>query len=283
MDCGYLPEGGEKMKKVIAFLAVIFIVASMFSQNLVSYFSNVSPYEGKEPEYVGVFERFSDFSASKVEKKIREAEEARRKELERLLSEENKRKRINQTLLELKIGKLSLRKVFANTCFVGDSLINGLETYNILNSDKIISQVSAGFGHLEENIRRIVSINPKILIIHYGVNMLWPDDEGLGWFIEDYTELVNQLKKSLPHTRIIVSGIFPVNEEIATGAIFKRIPAHNKAIEKMCKDIGVEFLDSTELMQDCKDYYGADGIHLSAGFYSEKWLPFIVKDKGIIG
>ncbi len=271
------------MKKVIAFFAVMLVVVSVFSHNLAFFVGNVSPYEGKEIEYTGVLERFSAFKASKVEQKIREAEEAKRKELEKLLSEELKRKRIEQTLLNIKNGKTSLRKVFANTCFVGDSLINGLETYNILNSDKIISQVSARFGHLEDNLNKIVTLNPKVLILHYGINMLWPDDTGLGWFIEDYSELVKKLKKQLPYTRIIISGIFPVNEEIAVDGIFERIPIHNRAIEKMCKDIGVEFLDSTELILGCKDYYGSDGIHFSAGFYSEKWLPFIVESKGIIG
>ncbi len=271
------------MKKVVAFFAVLLIVLSVFSRNLISFVDNVSPHEGKETEYSEVLERFSAFKASKVEKKIREAEEARRKELERLLSEEKKRKRIEQTLLNIKSGKLSLRKVFAGTCFVGDSLINGLETFNILNSDKIISQVSARFSHLEDNMGKIISMNPKVLILHYGINMLWPDDTGLGWFIDDYSALVRELKASMPHTRIIVSGIFPVDEERATDEIFERIPAHNAAIEKMCKDIGVEFLDSTELVLGCKDYYGSDGIHFSSGFYSKKWLPFIVENKEILG
>ena len=271
------------MKKVIAFFVVMLIVVSVFSQNLESYIANVSPYEGKESENASVLERFSVFKASKVEQKIRQAEEAKRRELERLLSEEKKRKLIEQTLADIKSGKTSLRKVFAGTCFVGDSLINGLETFDILNSEKIISRVSARFSHLEDNIKKIVSLNPKVLIIHYGINMLWPDDTGLGWFIDDYTELVNKLKKQLPHTRIIISSIFPVDEEKATDEIFERIPVHNQAIKKMCKTIGVEFLDSTELVLGCKDYYGSDGIHFSAKFYSEKWLPFIVENKGIIG
>ena len=103
-----------------------------------------------------MLERFSSIKASFVEKKIREAEEERRKELERLISEENKRKRIQQTLINIKSGKTSLRKVFAGTCFVGDSLINGLDTYNILNADRVISQVSARFSHLEENTKKII-------------------------------------------------------------------------------------------------------------------------------
>lgn len=272
------------MKKVIAFFGIMLLVVLMLSQNLVAFFENASPdYEGKERENTGVLELLSSFKASAVEKKIREAEEARRKEIERRLSEEYKKLRIEETLANIKSGKTSLRKVFANTCFVGDSLINGLEIYNIINPDKIISQVSARFSHLEENLDKIIAINPKNLILHYGINMLWPDDTGLGWFIEDYTELVVRLKKELPHTRIIISGIFPVNEEKASDEIFERIPAHNAAIKKMCKDVGVEYLDSESLVLDSKEYFGSDGIHFSSGFYSQKWLPFIVESKGIIG
>lgn len=280
---GNIAEGRRKMKKALSFFVVMLLIVSSFSQNLISFITDISPFEGKEKEYAAVLERFSVFKASKVEQQIREAEEARRKELERLLSEELKRKRIEQTLADIKSGKTSLRKVFANTCFVGDSLINGLETYNILNSDKIISQVSARFSHLEDNLKKIITLNPKVLILHYGINMLWSDDTGLRWFIEDYSELVRKLKDNLPHTRIIVSSIFPVNEELAGDVIFERIPIHNTALKNMCKEIGVEFLDSTELVKECEEYYGSDGIHFSAGFYSEKWLPFIVESKEIIG
>lgn len=267
------------MKKGLGFAIVIVIVLSMFGQNFSNFFSASDPEAGKKKEYTDVFDKLYAYEASDVEKIIREAEIERQKKL----SAELRQKKINETLLNLRTGKISYRKVFANTCFVGDSLLNGLEVYNILNPDRLITQVSARLGHLEDNLKKIVAMNPKILILHYGVNNLWDNDTGMGWFIDDYTELVLKLKKALPYTRIIVSSIFPVDEELATAEIFTYIPKHNQALKKMCAATGVEFLDSTSLVAGCKDYYASDGIHFTASFYSEKWLPFIVANKGITG
>lgn len=271
------------MKKIFVFSAVMLFILFAFAQNLTAVFTGVPLTEGKEKESVEVFQKFSSYKASDVERKIREAEKKRQEEIEKYNSEDALKKRIEETLLNLKKGKISLRKVFSGTCFVGDSLLNGLEVYNILNADKLITQVSARLDHLEDNVKKIVSSNPEVLILHYGLNMLWEDEVGTQWFIDDYSELVLKLKKALPYTRIIISSIFPVNSEVVTDEIFTHITRHNKALKKMCKDIGVEFLDSSGLVEQCREYYGPDGIHFNASFYSEKWLPYIVKNKGITG
>lgn len=265
------------MKKTVFFVFIMLIVLSFFGQNLTATVA-VAPYKthDEKPD-TSVFERLSAFKAADVEKIIREAEIERQKNV----SEDKQKKKIEETLKKLKNGKISLRKVFADTMFVGDSLINGLEVYDILNNDLLITEVSATLSHLEDNIGKITAANPKELVLHYGLNMLWADETGTQWFIDDYTELILELKEALPYTRIIVSSIFPVDEEIVTDDIFTHIPRHNKELKKMCKNIGVEFLDSTELLEEDNEYYGPDGIHFVAKFYSEKWLPFIVENKGI--
>ena len=265
------------MKKTLIFIFVMLLVFSAFGHNFTAVVAD-SPYRTHDERAdISIFKKLSSFNASDVEKIIREAEIERQKNV----SEEKQKKKIEDTLKGIANGKISLRKVFADTMFVGDSLINGLEVYNILNNDLLITEVSARLTHLEENLKKIASANPKVLVLHYGLNMLWTDETGTQWFIDDYSKLVLKLKKALPYTRIIVSSIFPVNEEDADDEIFTHIPRHNKALKKMCEDTGVEFLDSTELIKDCKEYYSPDGIHFVAKFYSEKWLPFIISDKGI--
>lgn len=267
------------MKKTVIYLVVVLLFFAAFRQNFNTVVADSSYGEEKEKVNVAILKKLSGYKAKDVEQAIRDAEQ----ELERQLSEERLRKQIEDTLANIKNGKTSLRKVFADTFFAGDSLIHGLEIYNIVNGENLVTQISARLSHLEENIGVIVARNPKVLILHYGLNMLWADETGTQWFIDDYSELVLRLKKDLPDTRIIISGIFPVDEEIAVDDIFTHIPRHNEALKKMCADTGVEFLDSTELVKASSEYYSTDGIHLIGSFYSERWLPFIVENKGITG
>ena len=187
----------------------------------------------------------------------------------------------NEILSKLDSGELSYRNVFRNVCIVGDSLMNGLETYNILNSNNLITQVSASLYHLNDNIDKIVSMNPEILILHYGLNNLDTGSYQPAKFIKFYTEILTELKEKLPATRIIVSGIFPVDTDKARASRFGRIDDYNKAIEDMCSQLSVEFLDNTPAFSEAKEYYASDGIHLSKDFYEKCWLRTIVAEKEI--
>ena len=266
------------MKKVISFILILLVIAGALALNLKgSYAPKATP--GNLPKVnAEVLDTFSEFKVADIEKIIRENERIRFEQYGG-----STQKQIQDTLTKLSKGETTLRKVFSNTYFVGDSLMNGLEVYNILNPDRLVTQVSASLYHLSGNISKIISANPRIIILHYGVNMISTEKADRDSFISQYTELINQLKKALPDSRIIVSGLFPVDRTVATDDSFGQIGAYNKALSEMCTKLGIEFLDSTDMMKTCTDYYGADGIHLSAGFYSDKWLPFIVENKGIIG
>lgn len=266
------------VKKIIGFTAVMLMIAAVMAMNLYGM-KTASPTPGNLPDtQADVLDSFFEFKAADIEKIIRENERIRFSELGG-----STRKQIEETLTKLSKGEITLRKVFSSTYFVGDSLMNGLEVYNILNPDRLVTQVSASLYHLSDNVNKIISANPEVLILHYGVNMISTEKADRDSFISQYTELVNRLKKALPDCRIIISGLFPVDRTVATEERFGQIFAYNKELLTMCEKLGVEFLDSTEMMQSCKDYYGGDGIHLSAAFYSDKWLPFIVESKGIIG
>lgn len=266
------------MKRVFGFVAVVVVlVTALFFNFKDSYIPRVT--DGNLPEiHPEVLDSFSEYTASDIEKLIRENERIRFEQLGG-----STKKQISDTLDKLRKGETNLRKIFSNTYFVGDSLMNGLEVYGILNPDRLVTQVSASLYHLSSNVNKIISANPRVIILHYGINMISTEKTDRDSFINQYTSLIGQLKKALPDSRIIVSGLFPVDRAVATEARFGQVSAYNKALLAMSEKLGVEFLDSTEMMKSCTDYYGGDGIHLSAGFYSDKWLPFIVESKGIIG
>lgn len=208
-------------------------------------------------------------SVDEIEKKRLEAEFVK-----------NKQKHIKQIIKQINKGDKSLRQVFKNVWFVGDSLMNGLEAYNILNPNRIISQVSASLFHLEENYDKIVQARPPVLILHYGINMIGAEDAHLKNYIQKYTSIIENLKKDLPETRIIVSLIFPVDRSVATAKRFSVVSKWNKALIKMCKNEKVEYLDSSPIFKEHKEWYAKDGIHQAKGFYVY-WLKFIMLEKEI--
>lgn len=265
------------MKKSV----LILILALLITMYPVRNFMSLANTETVETTGANTAEDYlkglSDYDVKKAQNNIKKANAAL------YYSSAPTKVEIKNVLKQLSKGKTTYRKVFKDVYIVGDSLMNGLEAYNILNSNRLITQVSASLYHLSDNVKKIVKKAPPVLILHYGVNMISTNKNQLNTFISMYTKLIKQIKKGSPDTRIIVSGLFPVDSDVATAKRFTKIGTYNKALKKMCSELKIEFLDSTPVLKAHPECYGGDGIHLSKAFYEKYWLRFIIEEKGIVG
>lgn len=265
------------MKKKIISLASVLVICVLIVQNFT--FVKGNTYVAFADTEKGI-EYLNTLSLQSVEKALSDIKKVQDEYNSKIQTEQTKKK-VKESLKQIKKGKKTYKKVFRNVVFAGDSLMAGLEAYDILNKKKIVSQVSASLYHLEDNLSAIVKKNPKVLILHYGINMLDTEKIYLNNYINMYSRLIKKLKKELPDTRIIVSLIFPVDRSVAKAARFGRIPKYNKALIKMCRELKVEYLDSSSVLNAHKECYGSDGIHQLRDFYAKHWLKFIMEEKGI--
>lgn len=270
-------NSGEKMKKIllIAFLIAVLSVYPIFnimgiSQNAAKQ-TETDLSKGSE-----VINSLSDYDVKKAQKNVSTAEKIRNDRF-------GNYQRVESILEGLDKGTTTYRKIFKNVCIVGDSLMDGLEAYDILNSNNLITQVSASLYHLSGNVKRIIKMNPPILVLHYGINMISAEKKYLNNYINMYTDIITQLKTALPDTRIIISGIFPVDRDIARAKRFGKIDEYNSNLRAMCQKLDVEYMDSSSVLRAHPECYGSDGIHLSKAFYEKYWLRFIIKEMGIVG
>lgn len=266
------------MKKVLIFLPVLCIILSVPLINLAGLCREPSKKQKVDiKEGVELLEMYDTFDPAKTEKKISASNNKKSLRYGGTAAE------IEQVLKKLEKGETTYKKIFADVCIAGDSLMNGLEVYYVLNSNKLVTQVSATLNHLTQNIEKIVGMNPPVLILHYGINHIGVGEQYKEKFVNDYSEIITELKMRLPDTRIIVSGLFPVKRSVAVAARFGKIEEYNTALSDMCKKLEVEFLDSSPALKAHPECYGGDGIHLSKTFYEKYWLKFIVEEKGIVG
>ncbi len=264
------------MKKLVAALVVLILVIIYPTVNFFSIKSKKSTSSEDTSAGVSVLDSYAAVSVEKVDKAIAAAQEKQQE-----LHEAEAIQGLIQSQIKLiEKGKLSYRKVFSNVYFAGDSLMEGLEAYSILNSSHIFAKVSASLSHLESVMPKIISVRPQILILHYGLNMIGDQQYHVDSFISQYTKDIQKLQKKLPDTRIIVSLLFPVDTSVATANRFKYISRYNNRLIEMSKELGVEYLDSSSVFVG-HDFYGADGIHLSYSFYHDYWLNFIMREMEI--
>lgn len=264
------------MKKLVAALVVLVLVIAYPITNFFILKSKRSDLEADTSAGVSALE---EYAAVPVEKADRAVAAAQKKQ------EEFRRNEAVQGLIEKQIkliekGKLSYRKVFSQVYVAGDSLMEGLEAYGILNSNHIFAKVSASLSHLEFVMPKLISVRPPVLILHYGLNMIGDQQYHVDSFISTYTKDIKKLQKSLPDTRIVVSLLFPVDTSVATANRFRYVSRYNNRLAQMSRELGVEYLDSSSVFKG-HDFYGADGIHLSYSFYYDYWLKFIMREMEI--
>lgn len=265
------------LKKVLFSVVALLVIIIYPLCNLIAISSNKTPPSENVSEGLSVVESLGEVSVEKADKAVKAAEDKRTYVLDKPAANTIVEKQIKQ----IEKGKLSYRKVFSRVYIAGDSLMEGLEAYGILNSSHLFTKVSASLYHLEEVMPKLISIKPPVLILHYGLNMIGDQQYHVDSFINQYTKDLKTLKKKLPDTRIIVSLLFPVDTSVATAKRFKYVSRYNKRLIGMCKELKAEYLDSSPVFKGHNEFYGADGIHLSAAFYSKYWLKYIMKEMEI--
>lgn len=183
----------------------------------------------------------------------------------------------NDILKKIQSGETSYAKLFKDTLIAGDSLVEALELYNLIDGDNVMGKVSASLYELEGISGKIISYRPKTLILHYGENHVGGDTQVyVDNYIEFYTKLVKNFKEKLPDTRIVISSIFvPNSKGLANSPYLKGVPRFNEGLRKMCDELDVVFLDNTPLFSDDAPFYEPDGVHVKRVFYTDYWLPYM--------
>ena len=261
------------MKKSIIKIILIIVIIALPTYNFISIFSNdrYIPASAVDTEFL---EELSALDVKEIEREIRRLLDERAEEREQKRQQEERQKHYERLAELIRNGKLTYRKAFSKTLIVGDSLMNGIEIYNVLDKANIISMVSASLYHLESNFPKILLNNPEKLVLHYGINMYEAGSEQLDFFISMYTDIIKALKKALPDTEIYVSSIFNVSDSVK--GRYRMLDDYNEALRNMCTELEIGFVDNSECLPGDGSYYGGDGIHVSKSFYVDVWLPHLL-------
>ncbi len=264
------------MKKTIIMLIVCALLVAYPLSNFSAVIGENYTSQADTAEGVSYIEKMAQLEVSEAEKLVNQAEEIRN-----YIPKSNSEK-VAELLYKLDKGKTTYKKALKNVYFMGDSLINGLESFGILSEKKVYSKVSASLYHLEDNYKKVIKKEPEVIVLHYGLNSLGYTDEALDGYIALYGKCIKKIKKKLPDTRIIVSSIFPVDRKVAKNKVFGRIKAYNKAMKQMCKKLDVDYLNNNPLFKEIDKCYGRDGIHLPEYFYRDYWLKYLIEEMEIV-
>lgn len=258
----------EKSKKHISgILAGILLAVGVIAAIAVVTFRNAFHDSGEIP-----YEKNRKKIAALEEADISAAEEALR-----LLEEEKKEESSAGDIRDIP----ALRRAFSNAVILGDSFAESIVEYGYLDVDVVLFQRGMSVGQTDEMIEKAVSLNPSEAFFVFGANDLEICEGDSGKFIKAYEEQIDKLKAGLPEVKIYINSILPITEEaVKETPSLGDYPAFNQALEEMCREKGYTYIDTGFLVEDKKDIYEPDGIHVTNSYYPE-WLSFLADTAGL--
>ena len=137
-----------------------------------------------------------------------------------------------------------------------------------LSNQSIATVVYPKTGEEIPIIDAVTDAKPQIMLLTLGVNGVSFMDET--WFVEEYTDLINNIKAASPDTKIILNSIYPVAKSYPSIEYIsnEKIVAANGWIQRIAEETGCKYLNTYEVLVGAdgalpEESHNGDGIHLS--------------------
>ena len=212
-----------------------------------------------------IAEGISYFSAETVDTKeglaiIKAAEKENVKDIEKKINKLDTKDKLESQEAS---GEINYKSLFSSSVVMGDSISEAFTEYDLLNASSVVAKIGVELDELDDQIKTVADINPQVIFLSYGMNDVIATNGDTDLFIKEYKAVIDQLRKKLPDTTLYVNSIFPVSAaKQEEKPVFQKIPEYNAALQKMCDENQIAFLDNTSLVSDT--YYEEDGIHFKA-------------------
>lgn len=177
---------------------------------------------------------------------------------------------------------INYAKYYENTIFMDDSITEALSEFGILDSYNVIANKGDTVIKASQNIDKLQGINPKNLVLLYGMNDVIAFDsnsseESSNAFKEKYIELINSIKAVLPKTNIYLISPLPVmNNAVNTNYRLtnENLNEFRLKVTEVATATGSTYIDLASIITDKDSLHEQDGIHYKYDLY-RIWLDLL--------
>lgn len=168
-------------------------------------------------------------------------------------------------------------------CMIGDSRVSGFSIYGFLDQKRVFAEDGAIITMMRDYYKSFEALAPERVFISFGINDMitgfWNTPEEYAGKVR---EEVSALKEYAPDAVYYINSILPaLPPALNDKEIWNRVPEFNEAIKEMCVENGFVYVDNTPVVEEHKDLYARDGIHVGPdfyGFWGKNMLSFYAGD-----
>lgn len=179
------------------------------------------------------------------------------------------------------LDDIAIKQTFQGTVILGDSITNSITEYGYLDTDVVVAKLGLSVAGADEQIDTAISLYPSTIFMSFGANDLETYISDSEAFIDAYRVQVKKLQEALPGVPIYINGILPILQStIDSIPALGYYPQYNEALQALCQEMGLTYIDSSFLLEGNENMYEPDGEHVVMGFYP-KWLTYMAEMAGL--
>lgn len=171
--------------------------------------------------------------------------------------------------------------------FLGDSLTDNCEWAEVFGDNRIKNRGISGdrTDGVLNRLDEIVANQPQKIFLLIGTNDLVQGVEE-SIIVNNYQLILNELKETLPETKVFVQSVLPINSKIARQKLNiklknEKIISLNAKLKELAKEFSFQYIDLFSCLSDSNNEFDAryttDGIHLNGQAYLV-WKEAIAKE-----
>ena len=182
------------------------------------------------------------------------------------------------------------KEIDDNYLFVGDFHTDKLEFDE--SFDHFVKETDEGmttFDLLEDLKNKVYVYNPSVVFIQLGINDL-NEGSSIDEIIENYVDIIDQIKENRPYAKIYIESIYPINKEVEDydedliDVEADDIIEVNTKLESLAKEKKISYLDMFDLLSDNDELnskYTDNGVYINESGYKQilKKIRSVVDEK----
>ena len=179
----------------------------------------------------------------------------------------------------LENGELDVWQQFSDAAILGDSRAVGFYTYGFVEERRVMANAGATLKNIPDYIPRLQNVNPLVCFLCFGLN-----DISIGYwdtvdeYIEELDAMIELIRTSVPGIEVYVNSTIPATDPaFEQSDKWRNIPEWNAAIKAQCEENGIHYVDVSATVEEHKDLYDIDGIHMQKAFY-EYWAVDMIAE-----
>ena len=170
---------------------------------------------------------------------------------------------------------------FEDSCIVGDSMALAIAGFEWIYDWNLQAEVGISLPSSYDVIEGTIMVQPSVIFLTFSANNIATYGTAIDAYISDYSDIIMQLKDSVPGAAIYVQAIMPCDPDFSEEYwYYDLLDEYNSQMRTMCEELGVNYYDPGFILYAHPDIYSEDGLHPTWEFYP-LWMTYMAKIAGL--